>query len=582
MNKQYAVKDHGRRSAHDDPRERLLAGIPVTERRLQLAGVSTAVLEGGAGPAVVLLHGPGEYAAKWMRVIPDLSTTHRVIAPDLPGHGTSEVVDGVLDADRVLAWLGELIERTCSSPPALVGQILSGAIAARFASDQRDRLSRLVLVDTLGLGPFQPTLEFGLALSEFIARPAEDTHDRLWRRCAFDLDGMRNRMGESWQRIKAYNLDRALTPSLQAIQHSLLEQFGMSAIQPTELAKIAVPTVLIWGRHDLATQLEVAEAASARYGWPLHVIENAGDDPPMEQPEAFLEALRAALGSSRPLEQGEAMTIQEKEDTRPAWDKIAPGYDKTITPTHMWLGNEGLRRAELRAGMRFMDVAAGSGALSIPAARLGAQVLATDQSPVMLEFLRTRAREERLNIETRVMDGHALELDDNSFDMVGSQFGVMLFPDMPKGVSEMVRVVKPGGRVLMNVYGDPHKIEFFSFFVGAIQSVRPDFNGPPMDPPPLPFQLQDPERLRKEFATAGLKDIKVETITETTEFRTGKELWDWLVWSNPIVEMVLGSLNLTDERGVILHAMEKMVRERAGGSGATKLTSPINIGIGTK
>jgi len=42
-----------------------------------------------------------------------------------------------------------------------------------------------------------------------------------------------------------------------------------------------------------------------------------------------------------------------------------------------------------------------------------------------------------------------------------------------------VRVVKPGGRVLMNVYGDPHKIEFFGFFVGAIQSVRPDFNGPP-------------------------------------------------------------------------------------------------------
>jgi hypothetical protein len=104
-----------------------------------------------------------------------------------------------------------------------------------------------------------------------------------------------------------------------------------------------------------------------------------------------------------------------------------------------------------------------------------------------------------------------------------------------------------------------------------------------MDPPPLPFQLQDPERLRKEFATAGLKDIKVETITETTEFQTGKELWDWLVWSNPIVEMVLGSLNLTNgERGVIQQALEKMVRERSGGSGPAVLTNPIHIGIGTK
>jgi ubiquinone/menaquinone biosynthesis C-methylase UbiE len=277
------------------------------------------------------------------------------------------------------------------------------------------------------------------------------------------------------------------------------------------------------------------------------------------------------------------MTTQERVDTRAAWDAIAPGYDKTNTPTQMWLGNEGLRRAELRAGMQFLDVAAGSGALSIPAARLGAQVLATDQSPVMLELLRGRARNEKLAIETRVMDGHALALDDNSFDMVGSQFGVMLFPDMPKGIREMVRVVKPGGRVLMLVYGDPHKIEFFGFFVGAIQAVRPDFTGPPMDPLPLPFQLQDPERLRVELAAAGLNKITVETITETTEFQTGKELWDWLVWSNPIVGMVLGELNLSaDQLVVAQEALEGLVRERAGGSSRAALTNPINIGMGTK
>jgi ubiquinone/menaquinone biosynthesis C-methylase UbiE len=172
------------------------------------------------------------------------------------------------------------------------------------------------------------------------------------------------------------------------------------------------------------------------------------------------------------------MVAQEQQLTRAAWDKIALGYDKTNTPTQMWLGNEGLRRAGLLPGMRFLDVAAGSGALSIPAARIGAQVLATDQSPVMLDLLKQRAGKEGLNIETRVMDGHALELDDSSFDMAGSQFGVMLFPEMPKGISEMARVVRPGGRVLMNVYGDPHKIEFFGFFVNAIQSVRPDFTGP--------------------------------------------------------------------------------------------------------
>jgi pimeloyl-ACP methyl ester carboxylesterase len=286
------------RSVEEGARERLLAGIPLNERRLDLAGVSTAILEGGDGPPIVLLHGLGEHAAKWIRIIPELVKTHRVIAPDMPGHGDSEVPGGMLGADRVLEWLGKLIERTCSAPPALVGQILGGAIAARFASRHGDRLSRLVLVDAFGLTPFQPAPEFGLALAEYIDRPTEDTHDRLWRRCAFDLDRMRDRMGESWDRIKAYNLDRARTPSLHATQHSLMEQFGMRAIPTAELARIAVPATLIWGRYDLATRLPVAEAASARYGWPLHVIENAGDDPPMEQPEEFLKALDAALGNS--------------------------------------------------------------------------------------------------------------------------------------------------------------------------------------------------------------------------------------------------------------------------------------------
>jgi ubiquinone/menaquinone biosynthesis C-methylase UbiE len=277
------------------------------------------------------------------------------------------------------------------------------------------------------------------------------------------------------------------------------------------------------------------------------------------------------------------MITQEHEQTRAAWDRIAPGYDEFVTATHMELGNEGLRRAELRPGMRFLDVAAGSGALSVPAARLGARVLATDQSPVMLERLRARARAEGLDVETRVMDGHALELDDASFDLAGSQFGVMLFPDMPKGIKEMARVVRPGGRVLMNVFGDPHRIEFLEFFVRAIHTVRPGFEGPPMDPPPLPFQLQDPERLRSELNIAGLKMVRVETTTETMQFHTGKELWDWLISSNPVAEIMLAELDLTsDERGAIRDALDPLVRERSEGNGPAVLTSPINIGIGTK
>lgn len=277
------------------------------------------------------------------------------------------------------------------------------------------------------------------------------------------------------------------------------------------------------------------------------------------------------------------MTTQEQTQTRAAWDNIAAGYDEFVTPTHIWLANEGLRRVDLRPGMRFLDVAAGSGALSIPAARLGAQALAVDLSPNMLERLKARARKEGLNLETRVMDGHALELEDNTFDISGSQFGVMLFPDMPRGISELARVTKFGGRVLMNVYGAPQKIEFLGFFVSAIQVAIPGFTGPSMDPPPLPFQLQDPEKLRRELAKGGLKDIRVETITEKLGFRSGKQLWDWLVNSNPIAGAILAELNLTEEQtAVVQQALDRLVSERSGGSGPAVLTNPINIGIGTK
>jgi ubiquinone/menaquinone biosynthesis C-methylase UbiE len=276
-------------------------------------------------------------------------------------------------------------------------------------------------------------------------------------------------------------------------------------------------------------------------------------------------------------------TTSHASDAQAAWDRIAPGYDRTNTPTQIWLGSEGLRRAGVRAGMRFLDIAAGSGALSIPAARAGATVLATDQSPVMLELLAARARSEGLAIETRVMDGQVLELPDDTFDVAGSQFGVMLFPDMPAGIREMARVVRPGGSVLIHAYGDPHDIDFLRLLTGAIQAVRPDFDGPPTDPPPHEFQLADPQRLRSELALAGLRNTRVETITETTEFASGLALWEWIVWSNPIVETIFGMLKLTgDDRTVIRQALEAMVRDRAGPNGVAKLTNPVNIGIGTK
>jgi pimeloyl-ACP methyl ester carboxylesterase len=281
-----------------DARRRLLADMPVTERRLLLAGISTAVLEGGNGPPVILLHGPMANATHWMGIMPGLAATHRVIVPDLPGHGASEMTgEGTIDPGRVMKWLGGLVEQTCETRPALVGQLLGGAIAARYASEHSHLLRRLVLVDTFGLRAFQPAPEFGLALSNFLTEPTARTHTDLWRHCAFNLDALRQRMGERWQPFEDYNLDRARAPGVQAAVTALMEHFGAPAISADDLARITVPTTLIWGAHDRATPHAVAKKASARFGWPLHVIENCNDDPPVERPDALLQMLRVALDS---------------------------------------------------------------------------------------------------------------------------------------------------------------------------------------------------------------------------------------------------------------------------------------------
>ncbi len=283
------------RSAGEDARARLLSGLPVTERRLQYAGVSTAVLEGGDGPPMVLL--AGEFAAVWMRVIPDLVTTHRVIAPDLPGLGASEVPDGPIDAEATLAWLDELIDQTCAIPPVLVGKGAGGALAARFTIDHSDRVDRLVLVDTYGLHRFRPPPGMTLSFIGVLLRPSERGLQRSFRNyCFVDLDGVRAAMGERYEWMAAYALDRFRTPSVKASMRSLFRQLA-STIPSEDLDRIAVPTTLIWGRHDVGVRLDVAEAASVRYGWPLHVIENARDDPAIEQPAAFLDALRTTLGN---------------------------------------------------------------------------------------------------------------------------------------------------------------------------------------------------------------------------------------------------------------------------------------------
>ena len=277
-----------------------------------------------------------------------------------------------------------------------------------------------------------------------------------------------------------------------------------------------------------------------------------------------------------------AVTQNEHAAPVEAWDAIAKGYDRYVAPGEVPLASEALSLAGLQPGNRFLDVAAGPGGLSLPAARLGARVLATDWSPAMIECFEARAREEGLSdAQGRVMDAHALELDADTFDVTGSQFGVMLVPDQPRALREMVRVTKPGGRVVLIAYGSPAAFEALHFFIAALQTVVPDFTGLPDDPPPLEFQVSDPAVLSQRLGDAGLKNVRVEASAERIEFRSGQEMWDWVLNSNPIAGMLTADLT-EEQQATMRQVLDGMLHDRSGDNGPAVLTSPVNIGIGTK
>lgn len=278
------------------------------------------------------------------------------------------------------------------------------------------------------------------------------------------------------------------------------------------------------------------------------------------------------------------MTTTNEQHVAPpeAWDAIARGYDAHVSPMEVRLANEALRLAGVTQGTRLCDVAAGCGGLTVPAAKLGASVLATDWSAAMIEAFEASVRAEGITGAVgRVMDAHALDLPDDSFDVVASQFGVMLVADQPRALREMVRVTKPGGHVLLICYGDPSRFETLGVFIAALTAVSPKFEGLPDDPPPLEFQAADPEVLRARLVDAGLSDVRVEPSSEVLEVSSGRQVWDWALGSNPIAGMLTADLD-DEQEDTMRRVLDGIIRERAEADGVTRLRAAVNIGIGTK
>ncbi len=189
------------------------------------------------------------------------------------------------------------------------------------------------------------------------------------------------------------------------------------------------------------------------------------------------------------------------------WDTAAHHYEKTAHPFAARYAEAALARVALTPDSHVLDVAAGTGALALLAARTGAQVLATDFSPGMIARI---AATELPNIEARVMDGQALALNDASFDAVFSIFGVIMFPDWRKGLAEMARVTRPGGHGVIATWQEQGAATFL--LLGQIRrKLFPDRKG--MTMPEAVKALSDPQDFARELIAAGYRDAQIDHVT---------------------------------------------------------------------
>jgi ubiquinone/menaquinone biosynthesis C-methylase UbiE len=247
------------------------------------------------------------------------------------------------------------------------------------------------------------------------------------------------------------------------------------------------------------------------------------------------------------------------------WDRAAEHYAKTAQPFTALYAESALARVTLTPDSRVLDVAAGTGALALAAARSGAHVLATDFSPGMV----ARIAAVRLpNVDAQVMDGQALVLPDASFDAVFSIFGVIMFPDWRKGFSEMARVTRPGGYGVVATWQDRGAATFL--LLGQIrQKLFPERHG--MSMLAAVGALSDPEDFARELIVAGYRNPQVEHVTHDYELEVAALAEpDTLFGMSPD----WGSLTGAEKEAVIAEA-----RQMAGDQQILRIASTALIAV---
>jgi SAM-dependent methyltransferase len=192
---------------------------------------------------------------------------------------------------------------------------------------------------------------------------------------------------------------------------------------------------------------------------------------------------------------------------------IPAAYERYLVPMlfEPYAQDLALRAAALRP-RRILEIAAGTGVVTAALLRAmpDADIVATDLNQPMLDVAATRVA--AANVAFRQADAQALPFDDDSFDAVLCQFGVMFFPDRSSAYREARRVLKPGGHFLFNSWNMVEQNGVTLALAEGLTGLFPD------DPPDffrrVPFGYHDPDQIRADLDEAGFSDISITTVAK--------------------------------------------------------------------
>jgi len=262
----------------------------------------------GSGPAVVLVHGMVNSSRHWQAVASRLATRYTVIAPDLVGHGDSATPRGDYSLGAHAAVIRDLLSALGIERATMVGHSLGGGVAMVFFWQFPERVERLALVSSGGLGAEVSPLLRSIALPGATALVSLAAHPQVTG--GLDRAGAALRARGSWLGAQLQAIARALRPlegpgAREAFVHSLravIDAHGQRVGATDRLYLLeAVPTLIAWGERDRTIPLAHAHAAHAAVPHSrLVTFPDAAHFPHLEAPGELAAALDAFIASTEP------------------------------------------------------------------------------------------------------------------------------------------------------------------------------------------------------------------------------------------------------------------------------------------